>query len=129
MKAMLDDVTKRLESFGYSVTSEDEWALGFIIQKVEHHILNSCNIAEIPMELHEIAVDMAVGEFLQGKKASGQLDESEILSSEAVSSIKLGDTEVRFAEGESASQELDGLITFLLIGRKSDLESFRCMKW
>lgn len=126
---MLDDVTKRLASFGYTVTDADGWMLNFIIQKVTNHILNSCNISKIPDGLHQVAVDMVVGEFLQGKKASGQLDESSILSSEAVSSIKLGDTQVNFAEGETASQELDSLIAFLMKGYEADLVSYRCMKW
>lgn len=126
---MKNDVIQRLASFGYTVILADDWMLDFIIQKVTSHILNSCNISSIPEGLHQMAVDMVVGEFLMGKKASGQLDESEILSSEAVSSIKLGDTEVRFAEGESDSQELDGLIAFLLKGYEADLTSYRCMKW
>ncbi len=126
---MKNDVTQRLASFGYTVVQADDWMLDFIIQKGTNHILNSCNISEIPEGLHQMAVDMVVGEFLMGKKASGQLDESEILSSEAVSSIKLGDTEVRFAEGESDSQQLDSLIAFLMKGYESDLTSYRVMKW
>lgn len=126
---MKNDVTQRLASFGYTVVQADDWMLDFIIQKVTNHILNNCNISNIPEGLHQMAVDMVVGEFLMGKKASGQLDESEILSSEAVSSIKLGDTEVRFAEGESDSQELDGLIGFLMKGYETDLVSYRQMKW
>ena len=35
---MLDDVKKRLESFGYIVTDADAWVLDFIIKKVENHI-------------------------------------------------------------------------------------------
>lgn len=126
---MKNDVTQRLASFGYIVVQADDWMLDFIIQKVTNHILNGCNISEIPEGLHQMAVDMVVGEFLMGKKASGQLDESEIMNSEAVTSIKLGDTQVNFGEDRTASQQLDSLIAFLLKGYEADLVSYRCMKW
>jgi hypothetical protein len=126
---MMEDVTQRLASFGYDVTGADAFALGFVVQKVESHILDSCGIAEIPEGLRQTAADMAAGEFLMGKKASGQLDGSAILDSEAVSSIKLGDTQVDFGEPETASRQLDSLIAFLMKGREADLVSYRRMKW
>lgn len=126
---MKNDVTQRLASFGYTVVQADDWMLDFIIQKVTNHILNSCNISSIPEGFHQMAVDMVVGEFLMGKKASGQLNESEILNSEAVTSIKLGDTQVNFGEDRTASQQLDSLIAFLMKGYEVDLTSYRCMKW
>lgn len=76
-----------------------------------------------------MAVDMVVGEFLMGKKASGQLDESEIMNSEAVTSIKLGDTQVNFGDDRTASQQLDSLIAFLMKGYEADLASYRKMAW
>jgi len=126
---MKNDVIQRLASFRYTVVQADDWMLDFIIQKVTNHILNSCNISEIPEGLHQMAVDMVVGEFLMGKKASGQLDESEIMSSEAVTTIKLGDTQVNFGEDRTPSQQLDSLIAFLMKGYEADLTSYRCMKW
>ena len=126
---MMDDVIQRLASFGYTGVQADAWMLDFIIQKVTNHILNSCNISSIPEGLHQMAVDMVVGEFLMGKKASGQLDESEILNSEAVTTIKLGDTQVNFGEDKTPSQQLDSLIAFLMKGYEADLVSYRCMKW
>jgi hypothetical protein len=126
---MLDDVIERLASFGYTVTEADSWVLTFVIEKVENHIKNSCNISSIPEGLHQMAVDMVVGEFLMGKKASGQLDESEIMNSEAVTSIKLGDTQVNFGDDRTASQQLDSLIAFLMKGYEADLASYRKMAW
>jgi hypothetical protein len=126
---MKNDVTQRLASFDYTVVQADDWMLDFIIQKVSNHILHSCNISSIPEGLHQMAVDMVVGEFLMGKKASGQLDETAIMSSEAVTSIKLGDTQVNFGGDRTASQQLDSLIAFLLKGYEADLTSYRCMKW
>lgn len=126
---MKNDVTQRLASFAYAVVQADDWTLDFIIQKGTNHILNSCNISSIPEGLHQMAVDMMVGEFLMGKKASGQLDESEIMSSEAVTNIKLGDTQVNFGEDRTPSQQLDSLIAFLMKGCEAELTSYRCMKW
>ena len=133
---MLEDVTERLASFGYIVTEADAWVLGFIIQKVENHIKNDCGVYDsvtltivIPEGLHQMAVDMVVGEFLMGKKASNQLNESEILNSEAIATVKLGDTQVNFSEDRTPSQQLDSLIGFLMKGYEADLVSYRCMKW
>lgn len=126
---MKNDVIQRLASFSYTVVQADDWMLDFIIQKVTNHILNSCNISSIPEGLHQMAVDMVVGEFLMGKKASGQLDESEIMNSEAVTSIKLGDTQVNFGEDRTASQQFDSLIAFLMKGYEADLVSYRKIAW
>lgn len=127
---MKDDVTQRLGSFGYTIdTQSDDWALNFVIQKATDHIKNSCNIASIPEELHSIAVDMAVGEFLKGKKASGQLDAMDVLNSEAISTIKLGDTQINYSEEATPSQMFDGLIAFLMKGNEAELVSYRQMKW
>jgi len=125
----LDDVILRLAAFGYTVTEDDSWVLGFIIQKITNHILDYCNVASVPEGLYEIAVDMVTGEFLQGKRASGQLDESSVLTSEAVTSIKLGDTQVSFGSGGSQSEELSSLLSMMTAGHESDLESYRCMRW
>jgi len=126
---MLEDVTNRLASFGYAVTETDSWMLGFIIQKVENHIKNQCNTSTIPEGLHEIAVDMVVGEFLLGKKSIGQLTGFDLDA--AVKSIQEGDTNVTFALGEGSKTpegRLDALIGFLMHG-EADFASYRCIKW
>jgi hypothetical protein len=126
---MLDDVKQRLTTFGYALDIADDWVLEFIIQKVTNHIQNKCNIVDIPEGVHQMAVDMVVGEFLMGKKASGQLNESDILKSDAVTSLKMGDTQINFGEDKTPSQQLDSLIVFLLKGYEADFVSYRRMKW
>ena len=126
---MLEDVTKRLASFGYEVVEADAWMIGFIIQKVENHIKNQCNTSTIPERLHEIAVDMVVGEFLFGKKSIGQLAGFDLDA--AIKSIQEGDTNVTFALGEGSKTpegRLDALIGFLKRG-EADFASYRCIKW
>lgn len=134
---MLEDVTARLASFGYVVTEADAWVLGFIIQKVENHIKNDCGVYDsvtltivIPAGLHEIAVDMVVGEFLLSKKSTGQLTGFDL--SAAVKQIQEGDTSITYAIGSGDStpeQRLDMLISYLMNHGKGELASYRCFKW
>lgn len=127
---MLEDVTKRLASFGYEVTEADTWVLGFIIQKVENYIKDNCNVDVVPEGLHQIAVDMAVGEFLLGKKSTGQLTGFNLEA--AIKQIQEGDTTVTFAYGDGDStpeKRLDGLISYLMTYGKGSFASYRCVKW
>jgi hypothetical protein len=127
---MLEDVTARLASFGYTVITEDAWMLDFIIKKVENHIKNECNVITIPDELHQIAIDMVVGEFLLGKKSTGKLTGFDLEA--AIKQIQEGDTSVTFAVGEGSStpeKRLDILISFLMNNGKNNFASFRCVKW
>ena len=124
---MLEDVTKRLESFGYEVIEDDTWVLEFIIQKVENYIKNNCNIDTIPEELHQIAVDMSVGEFLLNKKSTGQLTGIDLEA--AIKQIQEGDTTVAFAIDSTPEERLDNLISHLLNYGKGSFASYRCIKW
>ena len=127
---MLDDVKKRLESFGYIVTDADGWVLDFIIKKVENHIKNQCNTSTVPEELHEIAVDMVVGEFLLNKKSRGQLEGFDLEA--AVKQIHEGDTSVTFAIGDGSKtpeERLDELILYLMNYGKEKFAAYRCIKW
>ena len=124
---MLEDVTKRLESFGYEVTEADTWVLEFIIQKVENYIKNNCNIDTIPEGLHQIAVDMSVGEFLLNKKSTGQLTGIDLEA--AIKQIQEGDTTVAFAIDSTPEERLDNLISHLLNYGKGSFASYRCIKW
>lgn len=127
---MIEDVTARLDSFGYQVNDNDSWVLDFIIQKVENHIKNDCNVDDVPEGLYNIAVDMVVGEFLLNKKAAGQLTGFNLDS--AIKQIQEGDTSITFAIGEGDStpeQRLDMLISYLMNYGKGDFASYRCFKW
>ena len=65
---MLERIKERLESLGYALKDGDEVILTFSIQKVENTIKNDCNVPSIPDGLMNIAIDMAIGEFLTAKK-------------------------------------------------------------
>lgn len=127
---MLEDVIKRLESFGYEVTEADNWMIEFLIQKIENSIKADCNINTIPEELHEIAVDMVVGEFLLNKKSRGQLEGFDLEA--AVKQIHEGDTSVTFAIGDGSKtpeERLDELILYLMNYGKGKFAAYRCIKW
>lgn len=134
---MLEDVTARLASFGYTVTEADAWVLNFIIKKVEDHIKVDCGVFDsttstiiIPEGLHNIAVDMVVGEFLLGKKSIGQLTGFDI--SAAVKQIQEGDTSVTYSIGsgdKTPEQRLDELILYLMNYGKGSLASYRSISW
>ena len=135
MSAMADlllAAKKRLQSLGYEPQEGDKPLLTFALQKVESTIKNDCNVAEIPEGLRRIAVDMAVGEFLQAKKAFAPESLAGLDLEAAVKEIRAGDTTVSFATGEGSStpeQRLNALISWLLTYGRSQLSCYRRIRW
>ena len=125
---LIEDVVKRLDSFGYEVKEADAWMIGFAIQKIKNHIMNECNTSEIPDGLHQGAVDMSCGEFLMAKKQTGQLIIGDLDFDGAVASIKEGDTQVNFT-GSSDDDKLTSFLSFLMNEGNGDLICFRKMRW
>lgn len=121
---MLEDVIKRLQGLGFSVTENDNWILNFCVDKVENHIKNNCNVSEVPQGLHEVAVDLICGEYLQGKFNAGQLGDY----TQAISKIKEGDTDITFVSGTSEVELLKTLIN-TLCSREIDFAAYRRFKW
>lgn len=129
---MLDTVIERLASFGYTVTEADSWVIGFLIEKVENHIKNSCNILSVPDGLYQVAVDMVVGNFLFEKKAVNADSLAGIDLSAVVKQIQEGDTNVSFAVGEGSKtpeQRLDAVISWLMTYGEKDFVTYRCISW
>lgn len=129
---MLDMVKERLQSFGYTVQSEDELILNFCISKVENTIKNDCNVTSIPDGLVNIAVDMAVGEFLTAKKTFSPDSIAGLDLDCAVKQIQVGDTNTVFATGDgsmTAEQRLNAFISYLLTYGKSEFACYRKIRW
>ena len=129
---MLDMVKERLQSFGYTVQNEDEIILNFCISKVENTIKNDCNVTSIPDGLLNIAVDMAVGEFLTAKKTFSPDSIAELDLDCAVKQIQVGDTNTVFATGDgnmTAEQRLNAFISYLLTYGKSEFACYRKIRW
>ena len=130
---MREDIIKRLASLGYTFNEDkDGWVIGFIIDKVTNLIKNETNQPEIPEGLYQIAVDMACGEFLKAKKASGDLSGFEVdLNSAALKQKAQGDTSFSFAVDKinSAEERLEAVIEHLLNYGKPQLLAFRRFIW
>lgn len=129
---MLELVKERLESFGYVLKDGDEIILNFSIQKVENTIKNDCNTASIPDGLVNIAVDMAVGEFLTAKKTFSPNDIAGLDLDYAVKQIQTGDTNTVFAIGEgtlTAEQRLNNFLNYLLTYGRDEFSCYRRLRW
>lgn len=129
----IEQILKRLLSFGYKPSETDSWMITFCIQKVENHIKNSCNISEIPNGLKEIEIDRICGEFLFSKKQTGQLNAETGFDIEmAVKQVQAGDTNVTFAIGEGSETletKLNALISYLINCGESEFVCYRQIKW
>lgn len=126
-----DLVLKRLSSLGIETDKSDEFSITFAVEKVRSMIKNEINWQDVPEGLENIAADMAVGEFLLGKKTFAP-DSLNIDLSYAVKQIQAGDTNTVFATGESSltpEQRLDNFINYLLSYGKGEFASFRRVKW
>lgn len=120
------EVKDRLKALGYEVVDGDQCSIDFAMQKVEWTIQNACNVSAIPDGLHNIAVDMACGEFLSVKKGHGQLPEFDVES--AIKSIKEGDTQITYAVGDMANP-VDWLLNYLMNYGKPQFITYRRLAW
>lgn len=126
---MLEKVIERLESFGYTLKDGDETILTFCVEKVENTVKNDCNVSEIPDGLMNIAIDMAVGEFLTAKKTFSPDDIAGLDLNNAVSHLKEGDTDITFGGSQSAEERLDSFINRLLTYGRDQFSVFRRLRW
>lgn len=129
---MLEKVKERLQSFGYTLKDGDEVILNFSIQKVENTIKNDCNVSSIPDGLVNIAVDMAIGEFLTAKKTFSPNDIAGLDLDFAVKQIQTGDTNTVFATGESSltpEQRLNAFDSYLLTYGRDEFSCYRKIRW
>ena len=128
----VDAVKKRLQSLGYEVKAEDEFALTFCVEKVRSTIKNEINWKDVPEGLEHIAIDMACGEFLNAKRTFAPDDLEVIDLDAAVKEIKTGDTTTVFSIGEGSQtdeQRLSAFINHLLTYGLSEFNSFRRIRW
>jgi len=129
---MLERVKERLESFGYVLKDGDEVILTFSIQKVENTIKNDCNVPSIPDGLANIAIDMAIGEFLMAKKTFSPDDIEGLDLDFAVKQIQEGDTNTVFATGEASltpEQRLNNFLNHLLTHGRDEFACYRRLRW
>ena len=129
---MLNLVKERLKSFGYEFKDGDNGILAFAIEKVENTIKNDCNVCRVPKGLLNIAVDMAVGEFLRYKKTFSPEHVAGIDLNTVVKQIQAGDTSTVFAVGEGSltdEQRLDAFLDYILNYGRAEFSCYRKIKW
>lgn len=127
---MREDLIELLKAIGYEVSPEDDWMIDFSAEKATNWVLTGCNLTEIPIALHEVAVQRAAGEFLMVKKASGGL--TGIDMSAPAKEIKEGDMSISFAFGAGSltpEQRLDAAIAFFLRGDDGMFSAYRKLRW
>ena len=123
----IDEIKQRLNSFGYTVDSNDTFALGFLIKKVENHIKHECNIDTVPDDLNQVWIDCVCGEFFAEKKATGQLTDIQI--EQIVKKIQDGDTTVEYATTTDSETLFNAFTTRLINSGKYDLIRHRRLVW
>jgi len=128
MSSIIEDIKNRLASFGYTLLDTDNFALDFVIDKVENKIKNECSITEIPDGLYQVEIDRVCGEFLFAKKQSGQLKDLNFEAS--IKEIKDLDTTVVYAvDSDSSEKQFDELIDSLKNCGEKEILSFRRLRW
>ena len=127
---MRDKAVAMLTALGVAGAADDP-LLDIALNNVQWRIKNLSNLSEIPEGLESLAVSMAVGEYLNMKKCSVQLEGFD-LDAAAVKSIQEGDTNITFALGEGSStpeQRLNSLIDYLINGRIGEIYRYRRLVW
>lgn len=119
IKALIKNVT------GFDVGTNYDEVLTYIYDAEKQHILNDCNLTELPKKLEYIVEERTAGRFIQTHK-------NVLLSSDelnVVTKIKEGDTEVNFGSNTSAESRLDAIVTSWLSNRERDIACYRKLKW
>ena len=122
----LKQVKSRLEQLGHVVADDEDIAVTFIMQKVEEHIYNFCNVCEVPANLEKYAIDNICGEYLKQLRTTGKLTDFDV--SRGLQEIKIGDTDIKF-NGTADDHLVDILISTLIDGLDGELLCYRKIKW
>lgn len=107
---------------GYEIITEDEPLLRYLYDAEVQHVLNDCNLSELPDELVSMVEMVTAGQFLTINRAKVLGDEA----LDVVKSIKEGDTTVELC-GSNPEERLNSLISVLT--KERDLSCFRRLRW
>lgn len=121
---MVDKFVKRLSELSYKVSDNDRGLLLSCVRNVEKHILNYCNLTEIPAELEEVFINRVCGEFLLLKLEAGEIGGGDGSGGD-VKSISEGDVSVTFFEGSGVRR----LAEHLICSGGGELECYRKIRW
>lgn len=127
---MLAQVKQRINSFGIELDPSDDMTLAFVIDKVTNHVKNQTNLNGVPLGLHEIAVDMAVGDFLFTKKSMGLLVIDSLNFDLIEKRIQDGDTTVEYAVDANSTPEANfERLLMSLKHNEDDFLRYRVLLW
>lgn len=127
--SLTESVLKRLDSFGYTLSEADVYAIAFCVQKVEDSVKNDCNVSEIPEGLMNIAVDMVCGEMLGTLYRTGKLSLDALDLDGAIASVSAGDTSVSFDSAMSDDGKFTTLVQSLQGAGRGEFACYRKIKW
>lgn len=131
---MLEKVEERLKGLGITIsnepTSTDGFLLSFAVKKTTDHINNQTNLNAIPQGLENVAIDMAVGEFLFTKKSMGLLNVSSLDFDLVAKTVQDGDTTTTFAvEANSTPEAQFNVFIHYLQHNEVDFVKYRVLTW
>ena len=122
---MIEELKQLLyELTGVDVCTENT-LLEFLYNSELQHVLNDCNLNELPKELEYVVIERAIGQFI-GLKYKDLLGDEDL---NVVTSIKEGDTQVNFDSSSNAGTRLQAISASLLRDRERDMACYRKLKW
>ena len=124
---MIEKVKQRLTSLGYECVESDDFALDFVIKKVEQYIKHFCNISSVPDCLEYAMIDMVCGDFLMQKKTMGQLTSIQIEG--IVKRLTEGDTTIEYNVTTDREATFNAYLDKMVSGHNADLLAHRKMRW
>lgn len=127
---MVSRLRERLEFLGFDAGDSEDKVLGEFLTEAARRTIAEIGFVTLPEELESMAIDMAAGEYLLGKKAAGLLEEFD--AGAAVKQLQEGDTTVTYAFGSGSStpeERLDELIEHLRKLPAGLLAAWRRMRW
>ncbi|MDO4728440.1 MAG: hypothetical protein Q4B43_05475 [Bacteroidota bacterium] len=124
-----EDVKKLLKTTGYEVKDEDLFLLEQSIDKVKFYILNKTNQNKVPEGLKYVWIYRSTGEFLNFKKATGQLNIDGLNFKRLAKEIGEGDTKVVFNDTKSTGDKFEDFLTDMMKYGEKEILKYRRLVW
>lgn len=129
--ALYDDIVNRLGMFNCEVAEEQKKAIQYLIGKTLNSINNytnqNYNEENMPYGIYYIVVDKVVGEYLQAKRVTGNLEGYDFTP--LIKDIQEGDTKIGYSTSLSQADLVDKAIDFLINGKDEELIKYRRLAW
>lgn len=129
--ALYDDIVNRLGMFNCKVAEEQKKAIQYLIGKTLNSINNytnqNYNEENMPYGIYYIVVDKVVGEYLQAKRVTGNLEGYDFTP--LIKDIQEGDTKIGYSTSLSQADLVDKAIDFLINGKDEELIKYRRLSW